>query len=644
MKSLLRRNNSKPDAVSNPPAPRARSAWIRGLAAGAAALVGLGGMVALELRGSETAEAAPDGVMVLFDYHDSLEDLKLIHDGTTNRIYDVGYYAVNHVWNVANGQGPYGVRWPGYGSIENYVFQPVSWDTSIGDAYVSKQGLDPENDPLVRLGQSSRLGYAYGGVYWDAAYVREVRPTDTLEQDSPYVTDGVATIHFKWTPATYDVNYNLGDGAVATTNPAQYTVEDLPLALDSPTRPGYSFVGWDAVTDGTTVLGCSMGDCPGYHLPDNQLRFYNWPAYQDGQPRGPHIPNKNGGPGEPVDALDLALTDGNTIPYGTWGNVTLEARWGRLLSFDLNGSADYPTVPAAITEQAVEEGATFKNVPGWTNTPTRIGYTFTGWHLGSASGPVVTGDDTMPDEPTTLVATWTPKQYKITYQLGGGSFAATPASGYTVEDLPLKVATPARDWHNFLEWTAQGSETVNFTDGDTLAAGTRGDVVLTASWDGVESYELSFVLGTSGTPYPSTNYPSGNPSPRTLQVGRPFGTGGGFEIDPVRNGYEFAGWRVGAADGPVVTMNDPMPAEDTTLYAAWTPIEYSITYVLDGGVLNPLDPATYTVEDLPLEPPAPTRIGSGFKRWTTEIAGKWNNSGIKLGAWGDAQLEAVCCS
>lgn len=51
-----------------------------------------------------------------------------------------------------------------------------------------------------------------------------------------------------------------------------------------------------------------------------------------------------------------------------------------------------------------------------------------------------------------------------------------------------------------------------------------------------------------------------------------------------------------------------MPAEDITVYAKWTIVEYEIVYNLDGGTNNESNPATYTVEDA-VTFAAPSKLG-----------------------------------
>ena len=45
-------------------------------------------------------------------------------------------------------------------------------------------------------------------------------------------------------PDSYAIEYSLGEGENASSNPSSYTTNDLPISLAAPTRSGYTFVGW----------------------------------------------------------------------------------------------------------------------------------------------------------------------------------------------------------------------------------------------------------------------------------------------------------------------------------------------------------------------------------------------------------------
>ena len=53
------------------------------------------------------------------------------------------------------------------------------------------------------------------------------------------------------------------------------------------------------------------------------------------------------------------------------------------------------------------------------------------------------------------------------------------------------------------------------------------------------------------------------------------------------------------------------------MYAKWTPIEYSVTYNLNGGRNSYLNPDSFTVENNEIELSAPIRPGYKFEGWYT---------------------------
>jgi uncharacterized repeat protein (TIGR02543 family) len=85
-----------------------------------------------------------------------------------------------------------------------------------------------------------------------------------------------------------------------------------------------------------------------------------------------------------------------------------------------------------------------------------------------------------------------------------------------------------------------------------------------------------------------------------------------------RANYQFTGWNTAAngggtayAEGDEFTITG-----NVTLYAIWTPIPFTITYVMNGGVNAATNPATYTVESALITLAAPTRLGYTFTGWT----------------------------
>ena len=92
--------------------------------------------------------------------------------------------------------------------------------------------------------------------------------------------------------------------------------------------------------------------------------------------------------------------------------------------------------------------------------------------------------------------------------------------------------------------------------------------------------------------------------------------------EPTRTGYTFIGWFTGATKGDNITSKSPVSvAGDHTLYAHWTPNNYTVTFNAAGGSTQQASKkVTYdsTYGDLPI----PTRTGYGFSGWFTEEEGR----------------------
>ena len=91
------------------------------------------------------------------------------------------------------------------------------------------------------------------------------------------------------------------------------------------------------------------------------------------------------------------------------------------------------------------------------------------------------------------------------------------------------------------------------------------------------------------------------------------------DYKPTRNGYDFAGWKSSvtgdtfAADAESTNVN-PTNAVEVTLTAQWTPINYPISYTLNGG--SATNPANYNIETNTITLNNPTRTGYTFAGWT----------------------------
>jgi len=88
---------------------------------------------------------------------------------------------------------------------------------------------------------------------------------------------------------------------------------------------------------------------------------------------------------------------------------------------------------------------------------------------------------------------------------------------------------------------------------------------------------------------------------------------------PPRTGYTFGGWFTDAGHTAEWDFNTTVGGDNFTLYAKWTAVDYSITYYLNGGINDPLNPASYTVEDPDIALEKPSRGEDEFVAWYEDV-------------------------
>ncbi len=105
-------------------------------------------------------------------------------------------------------------------------------------------------------------------------------------------------------------------------------------------------------------------------------------------------------------------------------------------------------------------------------------------------------------------------------------------------------------------------------------------------------------------------------------------------------GYELDGWFFDEELTDEVVAEDIVKIEDdTTVHAKHSPIEYTITYNLDGGTNNAGNPATYTIEDA-VAFLDPTKDGYTFDGWYSDMAFNNPATGWVAGSTGNYEVWA----
>jgi uncharacterized repeat protein (TIGR02543 family) len=117
---------------------------------------------------------------------------------------------------------------------------------------------------------------------------------------------------------------------------------------------------------------------------------------------------------------------------------------------------------------------------------------------------------------------------------------------------------------------------------------------------------------------------------------------------PSRTGYTFGGYYDAANGGGTQYYTATMAsartwdktAPNTTLYAKWIPISYTITYNLNDGTNNAGNPAAYTIESTTIAFLAPTRTGYTFGGWYATDT--FSGSALTTIPQGSSGKDAVC--
>ncbi len=278
------------------------------------------------------------------------------------------------------------------------------------------------------------------------------------------------------------------------------------------------------------------------------------------------------------------------------------------LSYDLGGGAASPANPPYYGPQC----SSFTLV-----NPTKTGYTFTGWtgtEIAEPSfsvniSPSFTGA-------RDYTANWRPNTYTVNYHANGGT-GSTASGSHTYDEANVLTANGfTRIGYTFAGWATSASGAVKYNDGQSVQNVTAVDgatVTLYANWT-PNTYTVSYDAngGEGSTGLSSHTYDTA----KALTAN-----------DYTKTGYTFAGW-ANSAEGAIAYSNGQSVLNLTsenggsvTLFAKWTPNNYTVSYDPNGGVGSTASGShTYdAAQTLTLN--GFTRTGYTFAGWATSAQG-----------------------
>lgn len=307
--------------------------------------------------------------------------------------------------------------------------------------------------------------------------------------------------------STYTISYDANGGKNAPAAQTKKKDKTLTLSKTKPTRKGYTFLGW-----ATSKSSTKVSYKPGASFTQNK----------------------------------------NTTLYAVW-----KANTYKVVFYNNNGKGSMSSVNYTYGKSYTLKANTFK----------RTGYTFKGWNT-KADGTARSFTDKAKVENLTciagkqvsLYAQWSPKKYKITYQLNGGTNNKANPASYKITNATITLKNPTRKGYTFAGWYTSSSYKTKVTK---IAKGSTGDRVLYAKWT-VNKYIIRYNgNGATSGKMADTKSCQYNKS-YTLR-----------KNTFVKKGYTFLGWSGSAngkakyKDGQVIKNLSSINGKVVNLYAIW---------------------------------------------------------------------------
>lgn len=448
----------------------------------------------------------------------------------------------------------------------------------------------------------TKVGYTFVGWYTsktDGEKITESTTVEIIEEQ---------TLYAHWSVNTYDISFETD--SESSFDSIKVTFDTEFGELPTPTKRGYTFVGWyTSEKYGTQMINSSSI----LKIGENTTLYAHWQAntykvtfdpssgsvdIKDidvlfGSPYGA-LPKpvrfgyeflgwytESGKYGKLIDENTIVDYDKDTVLYAHWSARRI------VVTFDANnGVCDEPT-------REYEFDAEFGSFP----IPARTGYTFLGWMDEDGEYLQTTTVVDFVDD-VSVIAQWKANTYTVKLDCNGGNFSANEEEiSFTVtydSEYP-QLSTPSRFGYRFVGWKSIDStfvysgETVKITSSQTLVAQWASIVYIV---------ELDLNGGSLDVAYVRVGYK------------QPYG-----ELPvPVKNGYTFAGWA--DENGNVVsTTSIYEKSSSSKLYATWTERIYQITFDPNGGQMDNNLKLEVKYGQQYGELPVPTKVGYKFTRW-----------------------------
>ena len=470
-------------------------------------------------------------------------------------------------------------------------------------------------------------GSWYESGHQPSGYVKYKLADEQVLQACTLIKNDVITAHAQWTPNTYYVTYDANGGSGAPAQQAFVADSGTKLSTTKPTRTGYTFVNWD-------YMGNKFN--PGDAIPSGWGSFTlkaQWKANtytynikyisSSGASLGTATVNGTYGSSKSVSAPAKAgytTPNAQTVKFDSTSAKTITFTYnlvGYSIGYNVNGGN---ALSGQRTSYNVESSA--YTLP----TPSRTGYTFTGWTGSNGSTPqksVTIAKGSTGNKSYT--ANWSINSYYLDLNgyLDGESSGGI--SGFGTADVYINGKLVANDTTDYYSQHPYGS-TYEIKD----IKATTGHV-----YNGVNFGSLSGTIGAErvnvslsfSTKVLTANFYRNAGTSDTTKVTQKFKygqSGQAFNANTwTRSGYTFKGWSTDK-NAASISWSDKCGVADSwinsnypsiNIYAVWSLNNYSIGYNLNGGSISG-QKTSYNVTTESFTLPTPTRTGYTFTGWT----------------------------
>ena len=304
-----------------------------------------------------------------------------------------------------------------------------------------------------------------------------------------------------------------------------------------------------------------------------------------------------------TDYNSCDLTFNNKIPYivlvgsgklkdykceGTKDNLNCRKVVNISLTIDLDGGTG--------NNQAAsyERNTSFELI-----SPSKEGYTFTGWKVVNGDGSINNNVITLGIKDMKIKALYQLNEQKLNIDLDGGT-GNNQAGSYKV-DSNVTLLVPTKEGYDFSYWELISGNSV--LSGNSITIGSE-ETSIKAIWIKKVTLTLNLDGGTI-----ASNASGVYSRKATVTLGT-----------PTKTGYDFSNWQKTAGDSTLSGNILTIGTTDTTVKAIYTAKKYTVTYNANGGTVSGTSKSvTYNAQYGTL--PTPQRAGYSFLGWYTAKTG-----------------------